>query len=105
MEKKKQTKFDKFCDQIILAANSAYGRYIMEYLLETYDFDNQDEYKDDIKLCKTVRNENKDGYYDAWGNLIDNLKITYKGITYRIEQNEDVWFIPDHLEIPEEWYF
>ena len=100
----KQTKLDKFCDQIILAASSANGRYTMEYLIETYDFDNQDDYRDDIELCKTVENEDKDGYYDAWNNLIDNLKITYKGITYRIEQNEDVWFIPDHLETPEDWY-
>ena len=101
---KQQTAFDKFTDQIILAVDSHNGRYSMEHLIESYDFDNASELQEHIDMCKTVDNEENEGYYDSWNYILDNALITHKGITYRLEQNGDIWFVPVDIEVPEDWY-
>lgn len=97
--------FDHFCNSIILAVDSHNGRYSMEYFLETYTIHNSDELQEEIKMCKTINNESIGGYYESWQRILDYAIILDKnGKRYRLEQNEDIWFIPEDMETPEDWY-
>ena len=45
-----------------------------------------------------------DNYWEAWEDVLNNLKIEIDGEPYRMIQNQDVWLIPDEcMDELEEW--
>ena len=104
MNRKTMKDIEHYTDQFILAVDSHNGRYSMQHLIESYDFDNKEELAEHVEMCKTVENEDQEGYYDSWTYILDNARVTHNGVTYMLCSNEDIWFIPADIDYPE-WFW
>ena len=95
---------DKFTDQIILAVDSHYGKYTFQMLAENWGTPvNLAEFLEDWKLATNPENIENDWYYEAQWNILQNAIYKINGKRYRLESNEDLWFIPENVETPENW--
>lgn len=87
-------------DQIILAVDSHHGIYAPQYFFEQYA-----QYLDaPAQQWEELKDPDHPEYWEAWDDLLNDVTLTIDGKQYRVEQNEDVWFIPVDMELPEDWY-
>lgn len=101
-----QKAIERFTDQILIAVGSAAGSYTPSSCLErfAYKITNADEQmKEDIQFLLDEENMDDENYLDAWINVLDNAIFRIDGRDYKLMDNEDLWLIPDGLEIPENW--
>ena len=94
-------------DRAELVANSSMGRYIPMFVcshkLREEGWDWSGVNPQDLATIK----EGPDGefYWEAWDDIMNDLKITINGEPYQLVQNEDLWAVPMDIEPDEfeEW--
>lgn len=66
------------------------------------NFLNWDEIKEAIEWLKTAESDD-DGYWDSWVYVLDNARIDSRdGVPCRLEQDGDVWLVPENYVEEEE---
>ena len=67
-----------------------------------FTFDWSDVAEESVKILLNGCDE--EFYWEAWEDVLDNLKIEIDGEPYRMIQNQDVWLIPEEcMDELEEW--
>ncbi len=107
-------------EKAILICDSHHGvhipRLVTKMLLENDKWFSSDGYRmnSDIKydwsdvweasVITLLNGCDEEFYWEAWEDVLDNLKIEIDGIPYHMIQNQDVWLIPDEcMDELEEW--
>lgn len=67
-----------------------------------FTFDWSDVSKESVKTLLNGCDE--EFYWEAWEDVLNNLKIEIDGEEYHMIENEDVWLVPDEcMDELEEW--
>lgn len=100
-------------EKAILICDSQYGVYIPQIVIDEFineeEFDWSDVSEESVEtLLNTPRYTNnrdyEESYWEAWEDVLNNVKIEIDGIPYHMIQNQDVFLIPDEcMDELEEW--
>jgi hypothetical protein len=90
-------------DKLVLAVDSHNGIYSPKFFIEWYRgfIVNNDNGVMDSDIKDVLDGPDNEFYWEAWEDIMNNAVLEINGVRYTIMQNEDVWFIPENMEIPE----
>ena len=85
---------------IEIYADSARGIYIPQHFAESHGenwtgFDNED-------IAVLMDGPENEEYWDTWGHVLDNAEVTFRGYTWTLYQDGDLFCVCPELMSPSE---
>lgn len=90
-------------DLLILAVSSSYGVYTPQTFGEWYadKCTNLEQFTEEFK---DLENLDCEFYWESFDSILNSAQFNIDGKLYYAVQNEDVWFIPVGMELPENFW-
>jgi hypothetical protein len=76
-------------DNLVLLVNGAHGVYVPKVFAEFDLGDWKGIAKEDIEILKA--GPDREHYWDAWQNILDNARTLVNGREYALYQDGDLW--------------
>ena len=89
---------EEYPEDVVLFTDDAYGVYIPKHFAKALDRDyivDREKWDEDLDFLIKYPIE-KDGYWETWQDVLDNMRIKIGRRTYFLYQDGSVWMVRDN---------